>query len=86
MRSKKKGQGIYCTAWVKGSADQYTRAIWPTENLGWDEKENSRGREYHEGSWKSEDGVAYSAKRKHDVIGGINAAPRIGILEPSSSN
>ena len=71
---EKKDREYDCAAYVKGSADQNTRAIWPTENLGWDEKEDSQGRVYHEGSWKSEDDVAYSAKRKHPV-GHVTVSP-----------
>ena len=71
---EKKNTEYNCTGWIKGSADTYTRAIWPTENLKWEEKEDSQGREYHEGSYQSEDGVAYSGKKKHPV-GHVTVSP-----------
>ena len=56
-----------CTGWIKGSADTYTQSVYPTENLKWKAKTDSQGRDYHEGSYTSPGGVAYSAKKKHPV-------------------
>ena len=56
-----------CTAWIKGTADQFVKAIYPTENLKLKKKADSEGREYHEGRYKSSGGVAYSGIKKHPV-------------------
>ena len=62
---EKKNREFNCTGYVRGSANKYKRAIYPTSNLKWERKKDSKSGTYHEGSYKSSDGIAYSAKKKH---------------------
>ena len=69
---EKKNKEYNCTGWIKGSADTYTRAIYPTENFTKKKgtlkrKKDSQGRVYDEGSYQSADGVAYSGIKIHPV-------------------